>query len=478
MTDREITEDVLEEFSRLSAIPRPSGHEKQVSDYLRDRLAKLGFHVVQDEHFNIIADKPAAPGYENAPLTILQGHMDMVCVARDGYEYDPLTDAIKLQRNDNILTAVGTSLGADDGIGVAMGIYVLQNAVCHGRLRLIVTVDEERGMTGAVNLSPNYLQSAKYLINCDSTEYDLLINGSAGGIDLEFTGTCTAKQPTYKRAWKLALSQLQGGHSGEDIGKGRANAIKLLADILLTLSRNGGIELASFKGGRAKNVIASTAESIIVTDLATDTIETIMRDLSARYARLYGATEPSLSVAWEEISRPDAVWDEKNADKFLRFVYGIHSGVYESRHDRVYTSANLGLALLEGENMSLAVYARSFNPEVLCEFGRWAQNYAELGGFNVRVGEPSPCWHEVSDSLLADTMKKIFAVQNRRLMRTETIHAGLECGWFRQKNPKLDIVSIGASTQDIHSPQEKLFLDTIAPQAKLILATLESLAKS
>lgn len=478
MTDKEITEGVLEEFSRLAAIPRPSGHEKQVSDYLRDYLTELGFKVVQDKFFNIIADKAASSGFENAPLTILQGHMDMVCVARDGYDYDPLTDPIKLRRYDNILTAEGTSLGADDGIGVAAGIYIMKNAVCHGPLRLIVTVDEECGMTGAVNLSSAYLEDAKYLINCDSTEYDLLINGSAGGIDLKFTGQSVLRRPVCKRAWKLTLSQLQGGHSGEDIGKGRANAIKLLADLVLALSDVGDAELVSFNGGRAKNVIASSAVCMVVTDAPTEKTETVIREMGARYARLYGATEPRLSVEWEEIPRPDAVWGAEQTRQFLRFVYGIHSGVYESRNNQVYTSANLGLAALNGDSMSLSVYARSFNSEVLYEFGRLAQNYAKLGGFGVRVGEPSPCWHENNDSFLADTMKKVFAVQNRRLMRTETIHAGLECGWFRQKNPRLDIVSIGASTGDIHSPQEKLFLDTVAPQVKLILATLQSLAKA
>ena len=162
-----IVDGVLAEFEKLAAIPRKSGEEKAVSDFLKSYLTEQGFRVVQDEVNNIIADAPATPGCEQAPRTILQGHMDMVCVAED-YAYDPLRDPIKLVRSEKYLEAEGTSLGADDGIGVAEGIYLLKNAKEHGPLRLIVTVDEERGMTGAIHLAPEHLTDAQFLINCDS----------------------------------------------------------------------------------------------------------------------------------------------------------------------------------------------------------------------------------------------------------------------------------------------------------------------
>lgn len=174
----ELLESVLDEFKKLTEIPRKSGHEKAVSDYLYGYLKELGFTVYQDEVNNLVADKAACTGFEHAPLTILQGHMDMVCVAEEGAAFDPLKDPIRLNRTEEYLEAVGTSLGADDGIGVAEAIYILKNCREHGPLRAIFTVDEEQGMTGAIHLDKKYLADASYLINCDSENYDELTVGS------------------------------------------------------------------------------------------------------------------------------------------------------------------------------------------------------------------------------------------------------------------------------------------------------------
>ena len=239
--NNEILEGVLNEFAKLAAIPRKSGHEQAVSDFLKNYLTELGFAVTQDEKNNIIADKPACPGFENAPLTILQGHMDMVCVAAEGVAFDPLKDAIKLVRDEKFLRADGTSLGADDGIGVAEAIYIMKNAKDHGPLRMIVTVDEEQGMTGAIHLDAKHLQDAKFLINCDSENYDELTVGSAGSVNLDFSREIKWVKPEMTAAWQIEVKGLLGGHSGERIGDGRGNAIRTLAMTLAALAAEGEV---------------------------------------------------------------------------------------------------------------------------------------------------------------------------------------------------------------------------------------------
>lgn len=246
----EVLEGVLAEFAKLAAIPRKSGHEQAVSDFLKSYLSELGFTVMQDEANNIIADKKATAGFEKAPLTILQGHMDMVCVAEEGYAYDPLKDPIKLVRTEEYLSAEGTSLGADDGIGVAEAIYIMKTAKDHGPLRLIVTTDEEQSMKGAIRLSAEHLKDASFLINCDSENYDELTVGSAGSVDLDFTRELKRVEPETSAAWRLEVKGLLGGHSGERIGDGRGNAIRTLAMILTALQAKGEVELASLRAAR------------------------------------------------------------------------------------------------------------------------------------------------------------------------------------------------------------------------------------
>ena len=269
----EVLEGVLAEFAKLAAIPRKSGHEQAVSDFLKSYLSELGFTVMQDEANNIIADKKATAGFEKAPLTILQGHMDMVCVAEEGYDYDPLKDPIKLVRTEEYLSAEGTSLGADDGIGVAEAIYIMKTAKDHGPLRLIVTTDEEQSMKGAIRLSAEHLKDASFLINCDSENYDELTVGSAGSVDLDFTRELKRVEPETPFAWKIEVKGLLGGHSGERIGDGRGNAIRTLAMILTALQEKGEVELASFAGGKARNAIPNDAAAVFVTDLPKEEID-------------------------------------------------------------------------------------------------------------------------------------------------------------------------------------------------------------
>ena len=224
-----IIEGVLAEFVKLAEIPRPSGHEKAVSDYLYKLFSDMGCQVEQDKVNNIIADMAATDDCQDKPLVVLQAHMDMVCVADDGVAYDPIKDSIKLVREGDKLHADGTSLGADDGMGIAIIVYIMKNLQSHGPIRAIITVDEEAGMTGSINLTDNHFEGVKYLINCDSEDWDLLTVGSAGSGDMDFSRSYKLAEKVKGKAYSLKLAGLKGGHSGEEINCGAANALKAMA---------------------------------------------------------------------------------------------------------------------------------------------------------------------------------------------------------------------------------------------------------
>lgn len=476
----EILDGVLEEFQKLAAIPRKSGEEKRVSDFLKTYLTEQGFHVVQDEVNNIIADAPATPGFEQAPRTILQGHMDMVCVAEDGYDYDPLRDPIKLVRSEKYLEAEGTSLGADDGIGVAEGLYLLKHAKDHGPLRLIVTVDEERGMTGAIHLAPKYLQDAKFLINCDSENYDELTVGSAGSVDLTFRRALKYEAVPEGKAYRLSVGGLLGGHSGERIGDGRGNALRTLAFLLQALSRQGRIALADFHGGKAHNAIPDTAEACFLTQIPREEISQILTAEKEKFLAIYGAVDPSVEFVLQETEAPERVLIPGDAQRLLRLLLLLHTGVFAMSTvipSLVETSANLGVVRMEDDVVSVEYFPRSAVDGKLDEFAAEARILGDLVGFEAVVGTKSPGWKENKKSVLAKMMAEVFEEQNGKPMKVETIHAGLECGWHFGKNPQLDMVSIGVTTQDIHSPNERLVLATVEPQVRLIEEALRRIAK-
>ena len=476
----EILDGVLEEFQKLAAIPRKSGEEKRVSDFLKTYLTEQGFHVVQDEVNNIIADAPATPGFEQAPRTILQGHMDMVCVAEDGYAYDPLRDPIKLVRSEKYLEAEGTSLGADDGIGVAEGLYLLKHAKDHGPLRLIVTVDEERGMTGAIHLAPKYLQDAKFLINCDSENYDELTVGSAGSVDLTFRRALKYEAAPEGKAYRLSVGGLLGGHSGERIGDGRGNALRTLAFLLQALSRQGRIALADFHGGKAHNAIPDTAEACFLTQIPREEISQILTAEKEKFLAIYGAVDPSVEFVLQETEAPERVLIPGDAQRLLRLLLLLHTGVFAMSTvipSLVETSANLGVVRMEDDVVSVEYFPRSAVDGKLDEFAAEARILGDLVGFEAVVGTKSPGWKENKKSVLAKMMAEVFEEQNGKPMKVETIHAGLECGWHFGKNPQLDMVSIGVTTQDIHSPNERLVLATVEPQVRLIEEVLRRIAR-
>ncbi len=479
----EILEDVLTEFAKLAAIPRPSKNEQQVSNFLKGLLTACGLKVEQDKFNNVIAEVPASPGKEDSPLTILQAHMDMVCVAREGYEFNPTVDPIKLVRNEKFLTAEGTSLGADDGIGIAAIIYLIKNrdAFAHGRLRIIFTTDEEQGMNGALGLDKKLFDDASFLINCDSENFNELVVGSAGSVHATFWRELHYVRPDTKLGtnMEIKISGLRGGHSGEEISSGRVNAIKVALQVMRAITKSGKLRLSSWSGGRAFNVIPNSSELVLATDLKPGDVENICAEIERRIKNVYGKTEPNLKIETQVIKRPDKVLHAKDYDFLTNFVELIHSGVYlMSPEDptQVLASANLGVVRMDDNIVELKVLPRANANELVEEFIDGFEQAARLCVFESKYSELSPTWKFNPNSKLLKLAQEIFTAQNGYAPEVKTIHAGLETSFFAEKNPALDIISIGTTNEHIHSPNERLHLDTVAPHVKLIVGLLEKIA--
>lgn len=481
LRDEDIVESVLSEFEKLAAIPRPSGEERAVSDYLCGAFARLGCTVVQDEAYNVIADLAATPGYEQAPRTILQGHMDMVCVAEEGVVYDPRRDPIKLVRTEEYLSADGTSLGADDGAGVAEILYLFRHAPePHGSMRAIITVDEETGMTGARRLDAKYLADAAFCLNCDSVEDDLLTVGSAGGLDIKYRRPLHWQPAGGGVAWELTVGGLKGGHSGERIGEGRGNAIHVLAQMLFAMGQEDiPAAVASLEGGTARNVIPSAASMVFVSAVAEETIREVMAAQKQRFLAAYGSVDSEIILQLVPVDRPEQVMAREDVEALTALILVLHSGIYAMSpylSGLVETSANLGLLRTEEDEAWLTYYPRSSVDEKLREFQHTGRFFGEKFGCPVRIGELLPAWQERPDSPLAKLAARVFQEQRGRKMRVAAIHAGLEVSFIVKKNPAIDVVSVGVTTFDIHSPRERLLLSTVAPQIRLLSEILRRIA--
>ena len=482
-TSEEILNGVLEEFKKLAAIPRPSKHEEQVSNFLKNFFEEHGFKVVQDKLKNIIAEVPASPGKEKAPLIILQAHMDMVCVAEEGCAFEPTKDPIKLIRGEKFLEAESTSLGADDGIGVAEILYLVKNINIfeHGRLRIIFTVDEEQGMSGAIGLDKKFVDDADFLINCDSEKFGELVAGSAGSVHITFWRELHYVRPDTKLGtnMEIKISGLRGGHSGEEISSGRVNAIKVAVKIMRAITRHGKIRLSYLSGGRAFNVIPSSAQFVLATNLSIQEVENICETLQQKIKNVYGATEPNIKIETKVIKRPDKVLHAKDYELLTNFIELIHSGVYLMSPDnpaQVLASANLGVVRMDDKVVELKILPRANSDELVEEFMDGFNQAAKLCAFESKFSTPSPAWNFNTNSRLLKLAEEIFTKQNNCAPEVKIIHAGLETSFFVKKNPALDIISIGTTNENIHSPNERLHLDTVAPHVKLIVGIVEAIS--
>ena len=473
---------ILDNFLSLTRIPRKSHHEEAVSRFLYQWALDRGLRACRDEAGNVVIDKPGTPGYESAPCTILQAHMDMVCVAEPGRDYDPLTDPIVVINDGETLTADGTSLGGDDGAGVALAMTILEdkNAV-HGPVRAIFTVDEEDGMAGANTLDPRHLE-AGYLINMDWEEYGSLCCSSAGSDMYLFRRAVSFDDARGLPTFVLSLQGFEGGHSGAQIHLGRANAIRTAAAVLKAACDAGcSVRLAAFKGGSAHNAIPSDARAIVCVEPGQE--EAFLAAARARAdlaLELCGSTDPGAVISLLETEPAGQALSVPESRAVLDLLTSVHDGVNTmspSIPGLVESSANTGLAELTDTEFTFTVHQRSSQPEITRQMKDVFTRQAEEHGFAMELLSSSPAWPVKPGSELVEICRACYRAVSGGEIRVEPIHAGLECGAFAAKNPSLDIISIGPDLRDIHSPKETLILASLDLCDALVRAMLKVIAE-
>lgn len=485
VTDAAIIEAVYENFLKLAAVPRPSKHEKQISDFLAAWAKEQGAqNVVQDEANNLIFDLNATAGYESKPLTVLQAHMDMVCVAAEGVSFDALSDPIKVIRDDaaGTLTADGTSLGGDDGAGVAVIMAVTQGKLAHGPVRIILTTDEEQGMSGVLALDGKYVADAKYLINLDNEAADEVVLSTAAGLCVYSSGSATARAPSGDTPLTLELKGLAGGHSGIEINKGRCNGVIAMARLLQKLNEAGVVyELASLTGGTADNAIPAAAKAVIVVDSgkstakAADVAAAFQSELEKEFAGIESGFTLRVSDA-EPVAQVVSDADRAHAIRYLtEMIDGVHT-MSQYVDGLVESSSNLGVFSLDAEGFIARSYIRSSDAALLDEIGAQQTTLAADCGYTFTTKKVADAWPYDPDNALLPIVREVYQRLNGTPVKEVSIHAGLECGTFALLNPTLNMISIGPDVHDVHSPNETLYLNSIPKTWRLLEGILAELS--
>lgn len=458
----------LDFFFEICQIPRPSGHEEKMTHYLEQfaKSHKLAYDT--DSVGNVLIRKSATLGREAAPGIVLQAHTDMVPSQREGIEHDFLKDPIHTKIEGEWLSAQGTTLGADNGIGVAAALAVLDaNDIKHGPIECLFTVSEEEGLGGAYSIAPNWMKSP-YLINLDSEEEGEIFVGCAGGNQFSATFNYTEESaPEGYFFASVTVSNLQGGHSGDDIDKGRANAIKLLAGLLYEFSNHFPIHIASISGGDRHNTIPISAGAFIAVPWEQkEPLRILFNIFTSELEREYRITDPNMhfTLSSEDNNKQIKFIPYEDSKRILNALLAAPTGVYSFSQEApsfVQTSNNLAIvAQKEGE---LTIYSsqRSDSSFALQQITRMLSATFELAGAKVEWNEGYPGWTPIYDSPLLNIAKKEYTRLFQKEAKVKTIHAGLECGLLSSKYPEMQMISFGPTLRGVHTPEEKMHLPSL-----------------
>ncbi len=473
-------EKVWKYFEEISRIPRGSKNEAAISRYVAQTGRKLGLEAATDKVGNVVVRKPASKGREKSSMVCLQGHLDMVCEKNKDKIHDFLKDPIELVRQGNVLTANGTTLGADNGIAVATNLALMSDdSIEHPPLEFLFTVDEETGLTGANSLEPDRLQS-KTLLNLDSEEEGALYVGCAGGRDTRghWKADSEAAPAGFVPA-EVRVRGLKGGHSGLEIDKGRGNAIKILNRVLLRLAELGG-RLASISGGNKHNAIPREAEALVF--LPKKNLETaaqLVARLETAFKAEVAIVDPGLIVAIEVLPKKKAkVFKRALQKELLRTISALPHGVAKMSADipgLVETSTNVAVIRTDRKAVTLVTSQRSSVASEIEEIAEMVQTVLALGGAQVEASDGYPGWKPNLDSEILKIAKSTYAQVFGKEPAVKAIHAGLECGIIGEKYPGMDMVSFGPTLEGVHSPDEKIYIDTVDRFWNYLLALLKNI---
>lgn len=467
-------------FLELSAIPRGSGNEAAASRYVADTAAGMGHAVILDDAGNVVVRKKAAPGRENAPGVVLQAHVDMVCEKNEDTRHDFLKDPIAVYRDGDLLRARGTTLGADNGIGVAAALAILESAdINHGPLEALFTVDEETGLTGANKFNEGILRG-KYFLNLDSEEEQILTIGCAGGIDTIVSRTLDLKDSDpLKKAYRLKVHGLKGGHSGVDINRGRGNSICMLARTLYGFIPKFGLDLAGIDGGNKRNAIPREAFAVVMALPGQETALRAAVSTCADELRMaFGAFDPGVALSLEPVAAPAKVMSAADARTLVSFLFAAPHGVTAMSpdiEDLVQTSINLGVVETKEDKVEIVFLSRSSIDSCKTALASRIASLASLAGMTCAHTGGYPGWKPEPGTFLVKTVLGIYERLHGRPMTVKAMHAGLECGIIGQKYPGMEMVSIGPDMRDVHTPEEKVSISSSVRFLDFLKAIIETL---
>ncbi|HBL73971.1 MAG: cytosol nonspecific dipeptidase [Bacteroidetes bacterium GWF2_42_66] len=473
-----------ENFYQLTQIPRPSHHEERIQEYVFNFGKKLGLETIKDEAGNIIIRKPATPGMENRKGVIFQGHLDMVPQKNSDKVHDFVNDPIEAYIDGEWVTANGTTLGADNGIGVSTALTILASKdIQHGPVEALFTATEETGMDGAEGLKPGILKG-DILLNTDSEDEGELYVGCAGGEDAsaEFSYS-EEKVPAGSVAFKLNITGMKGGHSGMDIILGRGNANKTFFRILKEAYKTCGVRLASIEGGSLRNAIPREAFGLITVAAGkADAFKTLVAELTGIIKAELSATEPDMKIELAGAELPSAVIDEKTQVNLTHAIMTCPNGVIrmsDSMKGLVETSSNMAIVKSDaaGKTVRIACLMRSSVDSAKEDLASCIESAFVLAGAKVTFTGAYPGWKPNMESPILKTMQKVYQDKYGKIPEIKAIHAGLECGILGGIYPNWDMISFGPTIRFPHSPDEKVNIATVQKFWDFTLEVLKNIPK-
>jgi dipeptidase D len=470
---------VWKHFEALTKIPRASRNEAAARQYILDQARKLGLETQVDEAGNLVVRKPAHTGREKATPTLLQGHLDMVCEKNEETPHDFSKDPIRVVRRDGWLYADGTTLGSDNGVGVAASLAVMESTdIAHGPLEFVYTIDEETGLTGATRFGKGMLKS-KFFLNLDNEEKGTLCIGCSGGVNTVARRKLAFQPTPAGSAYRIKVSGLKGGHSGVDIHLGRGNAIRVLGNALQRILEKLPIAVADVKGGSAHNAIPREASAIVVLDGAREQdLRSTIAEFATETQTDFGNFDPGVQVAVESASAPAQVMDKVDAKRIADVLAAAPHGVLAMSPDvpgLVQNSTNLATVSVKNGQVEIVTSQRSAIATSRDASRRLVETVFRMAGFEPEHDEGYPGWKPEPDSDIVKTCKSVYHKTFGNEPRLIAMHAGLECGVIGEKYPGMQMISFGPQIESPHSPNERVEIDSVADFWKYLKAVLENL---
>lgn len=468
-------------FADLNAVPRPSKKEERVIAFMKDFGEKLKLDVHVDEVGNVIIKKPATPGMENRKTIVMQSHLDMVHQKNSDTVFDFDTQGIEMYVDGDWVRAKGTTLGADNGLGVATIMAILESTdIKHPAIEALFTIDEETGMTGAMGLKGGLLEG-EILLNLDTEEDDEIDIGCAGGVDVTATRTYNEEDvPENAVPYTITISGLSGGHSGMDIIKGLGNANKLMNRLLFDGFENFGLQIVEINGGSLRNAIPrESVAKVVISDIFDEAfvfdMQEVINDIKAEYKTL----EPNLKITIEKSTElPAKVMDLGVQEGLTRALYAAHNGVYRmspDMEDLVETSNNIARVIVKDGEVHIGCLTRSSVESSKFDLANALRSVFELIGCEVTFSGTYPGWTPNVGSPILEVLKEIYEKQNNAKPNVVACHAGLECGILGTNYPDMDMISFGPTIKGAHSPDERASISSAQKYWKFVLEVLQNI---